>query len=355
VSTLSRVARARRIAVTAAYGGGGIGLAGAALAGLLVGQAKLARRAIPQPKGGPPSCDGLYGTDFDGEPLTLAVLGDSSAAGLGVDLPRETPGALLAAGLAQIARRPVRVVCAAVVGAESAHLHAQVEQVLDAGPDVAAILIGGNDVTHRVKLPVAVRHLDQVVRQFVDLDVQVVVGTCPDLGTIEPIQPPLRWLARRWSRQLAAAQTIVVVEAGGRSVSLGDLLGPEFAAQPAQMFSADRFHPSATGYARAAAAMLPSVAASLGYGKDAEAAPSLARGEGLLPLPQAAVEAVDSAGTEVAAIAVDGHDRGTRGRWVELRHRIRLFTRSPEDPSVDEDEPHQQPAAEGTVQIREAP
>ncbi|MFD0540601.1 hypothetical protein ACFQY7_49175 [Actinomadura luteofluorescens] len=55
--------------------------------------------------------------------------------------------------------------------------------------------------------------------------------------------PPLRWFARRASRQLAAAQTIAVVERGGRSVSLGDLLGHEFAADPLAMFSEDRYHP----------------------------------------------------------------------------------------------------------------
>ncbi len=174
----------------------------------------------------------MYGTDFPGEPLVLAILGDSSAAGLGVDLPRETPGALLAAGLAQVARRPVRVVCAAVVGAESAHLHPQVEFVLAHRPDAAAILIGGNDVTHRVRPQIAVGHLVRAVRPLVDANVEVTVGTCPDLGTIQPIQPPLRWVARQLSRQLAAAQTIAIVEAGGRSVSLGDLLGPEFAARP---------------------------------------------------------------------------------------------------------------------------
>ena len=36
---------------------------------------------------------------------------------------------------------------------------------------------------------------------------------------------PLRSLMKRWSRDLAAAQTVAVVEAGGRTVSLGDLIG----------------------------------------------------------------------------------------------------------------------------------
>lgn len=320
---------------------------GAMVAGLLFGQAKYARRTISMPKSAPPACDGLYGAEFDGEPIDLAVLGDSGAAGLGVDLARETPGAVLASGLAQVAKRPVRVVCVAVVGAESRHLHPQVASVLEHEPDVATILIGGNDVTHLVTPAVAIHHLDQAVRSLVDAGVQVVVGTCPDLGTIRPIQPPLRWLARRLSRQLAAAQTIAAVEAGARSVSLGDLLGPEFYARPDQMFSADRFHPSATGYASAAAVLLPSVAAALGYGEDAEAAPKPERGEALLPLPVAAVEAADAAGTEVTAAEVDGRERGARGRWVELRHRIRLFTRSPEDPSVDEDDAHGWTAVEG--------
>jgi lysophospholipase L1-like esterase len=325
----------------AAYGGGGIGLAGAALAVLLVGQAKYARRIIPRPDSAPPADDGLYGAEFHGNPLTLAVLGDSTAAGLGVDFPRETLGALLAAGLAQVTRRPVHLVCAAVVGAESQHLHTQVDAVLRHRPDAAAILIGGNDVTHRVKPQIAVGHLSRAVRRLVGTGVEVVVGTCPDLGTIQPIQPPLRWVARTLSRQLAAAQTIAVVEAGGRSVSLGDLLGPDFAARPDKMFSADRFHPSATGYASAAAAMLPSLVASLGFGEHADDAPIRARGEGVRSLAQAAVEAVDEAGTELSAPSGVG-----RGRWVELRHRIRLFTRSPEDPSVDQDGPHGEAAVE---------
>ena len=102
----------------------------------------------------------------------------------------------------------------------------QVDAALERKPDLAVILIGGNDVTHRTPLHTAVRHLVDAVRALRAAGARVVVGTCPDLGAIQPIQPPLRWLARRWSRQLAAAQTVAVVEAGGRTVSLGDLLGP---------------------------------------------------------------------------------------------------------------------------------
>ncbi|MEJ2578958.1 MAG: SGNH/GDSL hydrolase family protein, partial [Kineosporiaceae bacterium] len=287
---MSRAARARRIAAAAAFGGGGVGAIGVAGIGLITVQARLARRWIGTPFGTQgPDAEGLYPPPGPaprrGTPIELAVLGDSSAVGLGVQDPRDTAGAVVATGLAATTGRPVRVTVEAVVGAESAHLEDQTDRLLARcpRPDVAIVMVGANDVTHRVRPADAVRSLDAMVRRLRDRGTEVVVGTCPDLGTIEPIRPPLRYLARRWSRELAAAQTIAVVEAGGRTVSLGDLLGPEFAARPREMFSADRFHPSAAGYRRAAAALLPSACAALGYapGGGPPQQPDVRRGEGM--------------------------------------------------------------------------
>ena len=151
----------------------------------------------------------------------------------------------------------------------------------------------------------------------------MVVGTCPDLGTVKPIAPPLRQVARTWSRRLAAAQSIAVVEAGGRTVSLGSILGPEFAAQPAVLFGPDRFHPSAAGYRAMVGALLPSVLAALGVVPEDEHLPQAFRGERVLPVAAAAVQAAKSPGTELDGTEVAGAERGLRGRWVELRHRRR--------------------------------
>lgn len=262
----------------------------------------------------------------------MVVLGDSTAAGLGVDRPRDTPAALLACGLAERLHRPVLLRNVAVSGATSLGLVPQLEIAALWRPDVAVILVGANDVTHRIRVPVAIAHLAQTVRELRGGGCEVVVGTCPDLGTIRPIQPPLRWMARRLSRQLAAAQTYAVVEAGGTTVSLADLVGPTFYASPSQMFSADRFHPSADGYAAAAAAILPTLVAAAGG--PVEEGPSLVRGEGVRSLAQAAVEAADRAGTEVTAAKVAGRERGPAGRWVQLRHRVRQLTERPADPAV---------------------
>ncbi|WP_018254149.1 SGNH/GDSL hydrolase family protein [Salinispora mooreana] len=307
--------------------------AAATAGGVLIGQARQARRSIPPAEAPPPRCDGVYGAKLPGPAVTMVVLGDSCAAGYGVHRRRETPGALLATGASRRLHRPVRLHRFAVVGALSAVLRHQVEAALEARPDVAVILIGGNDVTNRTPPAVAVRYLIEAVTTLRAAGCAVVVGTCPDLGAIRPIQPPLRWLARRWSRQLAAAQTVAVVEAGGATVSLGDLLGPRFTAEPGRMFAWDRFHPSAEGYAMAAAALLPTVLSALGAGPERGAEP--ARTRGVRSLPEAAQEAARHAGTEVSGAQVRGHDRGPAGRWAQLRRRAFFGAVTQSDPVVD--------------------
>jgi lysophospholipase L1-like esterase len=300
---------------------------------VLVTEVKMARKLIGQPFGNAgPGGEGIYGNG-PGEPLQLAFLGDSTAVGLGTDHPWQTPGVVVANGLAAIAGRPVQLRVYGRVGAQSEELEGQGKRLLEdvAAPDVVVIMVGANDVTHRKPLSEAVRSLDAVIRKLREVGTEVIVGTCPDLGTIEQIPYPLRYLARRFSRELAAAQTIAVVEAGGRSVSLGDLLGPEFAAKPLEMFSSDKFHPSATGYARVAEAMLPSVAVALGYlPAEQDTRPDVGRGEGIDDIAHAAVRAVHSAGTEVSGIEVSGAERGPRGRWAAFRRRPTAAASAPE-------------------------
>ena len=327
---MGRARRARRIAQTAAFGGGvgvaGLGALGALSYGVLRVEAALTRRIVGSRFEAPPVDAGRYGSG-SGEPIRLVMLGDSTAAGLGVDYPHETIGATIANGVAAFSGRPVEVTNVAIVGAESPGLESQLDRALaeTPAPDVALLLIGANDVTHRIDRSVAVRHLEMTVRRLREAGAEVVVGTCPDLGAVEPLPQPLRWLARRWSRDLAAAQTVAVVEAGGRAVSIGDMLGAVFSADPKTMFSEDRFHPSAAGYARVAAALLPSVSAALDlFGeRTTPTRPSPQRGEGIGPVAKAATLAVAHPGTEVAPAEIAGQSRGRQGRWAVLLHRIR--------------------------------
>ena len=261
--------------------------------------------------GGGASADGR-----DDEPLRFAILGDSLATGQGVHRVGQTPGALLASGLAAVAERPVDLTNVGLPGATSDDLDRQVSLLLAdpaAPPDVCVIMIGANDVTHRMSAPQSVRFLSNAVRRLRTAGAEVVVATCPDLGTVAPVYQPLRWLARRTSRQLATAQTIVTVGQGGRTVSLGDLLGPEFEAHPGEMFGPDHYHPSVDGYATAAMAVLPTVCATLGLWPETDHL-DVARDEDILPVAKAASAAAAQGGTEVA---------GARAPWALLKHRRR--------------------------------
>ena len=271
--------RLRRLAVTAAKGGGGLLGVGTALAGTALGlaafQAHQARRTIGTPTVAPPYADGRYlpaGQQVArGISLRLAVLGDSGAASLGADGVGDTIGGTLAAELATASGRPVLLHNAAVVGAQSCDLQAQVERILLVRPNVAVIVIGGNDVTHLVRPSVAARLLADAVRTLRAAHVEVVVGSCPDLGAVRPLGYPLRQVASRMSRELAAAQGEAVANAGGRCVPLAAIVGELFYRQPELYFSADQFHPSSTGYHAVALAMLPDVLRAAGIATSAPA------------------------------------------------------------------------------------
>ncbi|MER6595994.1 SGNH/GDSL hydrolase family protein, partial [Micromonospora purpureochromogenes] len=94
-----------------------------------------------------------------------------------------------------------------------------------------------------------------------DARVEVVVGTCPDLGAVRAVAQPLRQVLGWSGRRTARAQTTAVLDAGGSVVDLGAETGPVFRAD-AGTFCPDGFHPSADGYRVWAHALLPAVAAA---------------------------------------------------------------------------------------------
>jgi lysophospholipase L1-like esterase len=302
----------RKPAVSAAVG------AGAAITGyygFLLGEILLARRLIGMTDERPPSADGIYGDDHAGRPIRCLVLGDSASVGYGMERADLTPPALIGIGLSHILDAPVNVRSEAAVGAQTADLREQINRGLAHKPDIAVIVIGTNDVTHNVPSLVSARALGAAVRRLIAAKCEVVVGTCPDLGTVQPIPQPLRWVARRRSHALARKQMYSVVAAGGRAVSLGDLLGPMFAEKSDLMFGADRFHPSAAGYANMVSVLVPSMAAAMRERAE-EVAAIEEPPRDLMPLEQAAEQAELHAGTEVSK----------EGRWATVLRRRRANT-----------------------------
>jgi lysophospholipase L1-like esterase len=241
----------------------------------LSGQADRARTVIPRTWEAPPRADGVYsaggeaverwqrGVPFD---LHLMIFGDSTATGLGCQSADEVPGVLLARALAEETGKRIRLSTKAISGATSRGLSGQVDAMFVAGPppDAAVIMVGANDITALNGVRGSAQRLGAAVRRLRASGAVVVVGTCPDFGVITAIPQPLRWTARTRGLRLARGQAAAVRAAGGVPVPLADLLAPEFLQAPELLFSEDKFHPSATGYALAARQLFPALCSALG-------------------------------------------------------------------------------------------
>ncbi len=184
----------------------------------------------------------------------LVVLGDSTAAGIGVRQAADTVGGQLGSWLG------ARFTSYGVSGARAADLAAQLELVVDA--DAVLVLIGANDATHLTPMASVGRDVQAAVA---GLTAPVVVGTCPDLGAARAFAHPLRELADARGRAVARTTARAVRAAGGTAVDLRALTGPTFRADP-NCLSFDLFHPSARGYAVWAQALLPAVRQALAAG-----------------------------------------------------------------------------------------
>jgi lysophospholipase L1-like esterase len=187
--------------------------------------------------------------------LRLTLLGDSTAAGVGVADAADTVGARLANALGEDWQVVLSNV--AVSGSRAGDLGPQVSRALLLRPDVAVVLIGANDATHLTPTRAVAGQLAAAVTRLREAGVAVVVGTCPDMGArafLWPLREVVAWQGRR----IARASAIAVHESDGSVVGLGELCGPLFRADPATL-ATDAFHPSAEGYRLWAEALLPVV------------------------------------------------------------------------------------------------
>jgi lysophospholipase L1-like esterase len=189
--------------------------------------------------------------------LRLALLGDSIAVGQGADRDADRPAARLterlgAHGLDVTAR------VFAVGGSRSAGLRNQVDRAVPWGPSVAVIVIGANDLTHRVPVERAARQLEDAVRRLRRAGAEVVVAPAPDLSVVPGVPPALRSVVRTGSELLRSRQVEAVLAAGGHVADQDGGTSVAFAADPS-LFSGDSFHPSGAGYRVIVDALVPAV------------------------------------------------------------------------------------------------
>jgi len=236
------VSRRRLVLVALAPVGIALGLA---LTVLVEAQLVRSREFAPDPDF---DIDRTVGADQPGALLELAVFGDSTVAGLGVDDVAETLPVQVAQHMADELGRPVRVRGFGVSGAVTADVVREQLPQLDGQVDVVAFEIGSNDVTHLTKLD----DLRRDTRRMLDVAAAhapvVVLGGSGRLdGDVFP--RPLRDLTAWRARSVRAAQGDVAGAIDGVSyVDVGgDEVGDEYVNTPGAD-SSDEFHPSAIGY-----------------------------------------------------------------------------------------------------------
>jgi lysophospholipase L1-like esterase len=184
----------------------------------------------------------------DGPPLVLAVLGDSSVAGVGADCAEDTLTYGVARALAD--RYRVSLHSLGVSGAKLSHVvRDQLPKLAELDADVVFVCVGTNDITHCTPVQQVRRQLQLLGSGLVTAAPRavLVVSGLPPAETSLAFRWPLRSILGGWARAYTrmfqaelAAHGIVVVDIArvARSAFL----------RKREMFSSDLFHPSSTGY-----------------------------------------------------------------------------------------------------------
>lgn len=212
-----------------------------ALGPMLLPQAHWVRRAALRLPEAPGAREGLVG---HGEPaLRLLVVGDSSAAGVGLADQAQALALPLAQRLSELLDGPVAWQLVAQSGVDTAQARALAAASPLRRADVVVTVLGVNDVTGQ-------RDAEDFVRQIGGLwnDVRertgaawLVASGLPPMGLLTAVPQPLRWYLGRYAAWLDDALSLWA--------SAGDhgFLSLRWASDP-RLLAKDGFHPGPTLY-----------------------------------------------------------------------------------------------------------
>lgn len=213
---------------------------------LLIQASTLRRTALRLPEAAGPRRGSEGMQDAQQSALRILVVGDSSAAGVGVDNQAQALAQPLAKLLANKLSRPVTWQLVAKSGVnteESLELLAQSEL---APADFLVTALGTNDVTSQRaprRFLQDYQRLVEEVRRRTGAAGLVATGL-PPLRILPAAQHPLRWYLGRYAARLdRMLQSWIGRNANARYISL------DWAAKPLEM-ARDRFHPGAGQYRR---------------------------------------------------------------------------------------------------------
>jgi lysophospholipase L1-like esterase len=216
----------------------------------LMRQAKRVRKrmlTLPEPLGGRSGLE--RAADATGL-MRLLVVGDSTAAGVGVTSMRDALPPQLAAILATRRGCTVAWTISARTGATAS---VTAEELVPAAPieqDIAVVLVGVNDVlkmTPRQTWRASMDRLVDALQKHLRRGGQILLAGLPNLWQFRAFPQPLRavlsWHGRVLEREV---RQIAKRRLGVTHVAMPPVSGPE-------MFAEDRFHPNAAAYRALAA------------------------------------------------------------------------------------------------------
>ncbi len=190
-------------------------------------QARRAKRAIPRlPDAAAPWHGALPGDD----PISILVLGDSTAAGVGAETQDDALPGNLARVLSAECERGVSCRATGENGATAG--------------DIVFVTIGANDALGLRSRGAFRRDFRTILRRLrsVSPKALILVSSLPGFGQFEALPNPLRWALGLHGRNLESAARTVV----GREP--GVIMSPPAPPYTPGFFASDRFHPSASGY-----------------------------------------------------------------------------------------------------------
>lgn len=213
---------------------------------LLIQARRLRRTALRLPEAAGPRCGSEGLQDALQPALRILVVGDSSAAGVGVDDQAQALAQPVAKLLAIKLGRPITWQLVAKSGVNTEESLALLRQSELGSADFLVIALGTNDVTSQ-RAPRQFlqdyRRLVEEVRRRTGI-VGLVATGLPPLRILPAAQHPLRWYLGRYAARLdRMLQRWISQDAAARYVSL------DWAAKPLEM-ARDRFHPGARQYRR---------------------------------------------------------------------------------------------------------
>ncbi len=213
-----------------------------ALLPVLLPQALHTRRTALRlpPAGGPQQ--GLAGAEWGGAPLRLLLLGESTVAGVGVEVQQVALSGQLAESLAQQLQRPVQWRALGVNGITAIEACEQLLPQASEAVDLALLVFGVNDTTHFSARRAWQRALSELAEHFVRQSAQVAFTAVPPIQHFTALPPLLRRVLGARAR-LLDGDLQQLAEAREHAYCALDL---QFADE---YLAADGYHPSARGYA----------------------------------------------------------------------------------------------------------